>query len=280
MRIQIVDNISRALVSVLSVSIEQSKDVRIAVAFVSRAGLAMVEPSIKAAIRGGAQFEFLIGLDTRATEPAAVQRLYDLSRSSRSLRLYCSAPLTSPGIYHPKLYLLRRDDLITSIIGSSNLTQGGLRSNVEVNVAIEANMKDELVSDIYDAYYRLRIQPKRLEPDGEFLALYAELCDRERRQGRKLGRDRSLRDLMTALDERGDALPAPPRPPLHGWLELVYDSLPDGEFSTHDVYAHEDRFQRRYPENRNIRPKVRQKLQDLRDLGFIEHLARARWRKV
>jgi type II restriction enzyme len=45
------------------------------------------------------------------------------------------------------------------------------------------------------------------------------------------------------------------------------------EFTLEDVYKYEQELRRRYPENRNIRPKIRQQLQFLRDLGLIEFLS-------
>ena len=65
-----------------------------------------------------------------------------------------------------------------------------------------------------------------------------------------------------------------------GWLELVYDALPDGEFTNDLVYASESEFRLRYPDNLNIRAKVRQQLQVLRDMRLIEHVATGRWRKL
>jgi len=282
MRVHIIDNVSRDMISVLSPAIEQSKDVRIAVAFVSRRGLAMIEPAIRSAVQAGAHLEFLVGLDMRSTEPEALQTLYDLSCKSATVGLYCYASLGPAAIYHPKLYLLRHDNEVTSIIGSSNLTEGGLKKNVEVNVVIESNIRDEVISDVYSTYNRLKFHPKRVLPDSEFLTLYAQLYEREKGQRQKSARDQSARDLMKTFNEKASSLrhPIPTRRDLVGWLELVYDSLPDGEFTNQQVYEYEQIFQQYYPENRNIRAKIRQQLQVLRDMGLIEHLGTARWRKV
>jgi type II restriction enzyme len=60
---------------------------------------------------------------------------------------------------------------------------------------------------------------------------------------------------------------------VRGWTTLTLKmirGLGRSEFSLGDVYAHESEFSARYPENRNIRAKVRQELQVLRDLGLLE----------
>jgi len=50
------------------------------------------------------------------------------------------------------------------------------------------------------------------------------------------------------------------------------------EFRLDDVYEFEDRLRELHPENRNIRPKIRQQLQVLRDCGVIEFLGRGAYR--
>jgi len=79
--------------------------------------------------------------------------------------------------------------------------------------------------------------------------------------------DRTLFLRRTSLEARG-------------WLMEVMRAVEDvgqGRFSLDDVYASEDRLQRTYPDNRNVRPKIRQQLQVLRDQGFIEFLGRGRY---
>ncbi len=58
------------------------------------------------------------------------------------------------------------------------------------------------------------------------------------------------------------------------WLHLVREvvSRMPGRFSNADVYGHEHLFHRAYPTNKNIKPKIRQKLQELVAEGFIERI--------
>jgi len=60
-----------------------------------------------------------------------------------------------------------------------------------------------------------------------------------------------------------------------GWTLDVLNgirTLGESEFSLSEVYAQEERLARLHPHNHNIRPKIRQQLQILRDLGFLEFL--------
>jgi len=50
------------------------------------------------------------------------------------------------------------------------------------------------------------------------------------------------------------------------------------DFTLDDVYAQEARLHALYPGNRNVRPKIRQQLQVLRDQGYIEFLGNGQYR--
>ncbi len=60
-----------------------------------------------------------------------------------------------------------------------------------------------------------------------------------------------------------------------GWtLDVlnVVRSLGKEEFNLAEVYAHEAVLALLHPDNRNVRPKIRQQLQILRNMGFVEFL--------
>jgi type II restriction enzyme len=53
--------------------------------------------------------------------------------------------------------------------------------------------------------------------------------------------------------------------------------LMKAEFALDDVYAFESELQAAHPKNRNVKPKIRQQLQVLRDLGFIQFTGQGRY---
>lgn len=66
-----------------------------------------------------------------------------------------------------------------------------------------------------------------------------------------------------------------------GWLLDVLkcvESLGRREFTLEDVYGFDRHLSELYPGNQNVRPKIRQQLQYLRDRGFIEFLSRGNYR--
>lgn len=70
-------------------------------------------------------------------------------------------------------------------------------------------------------------------------------------------------------------------PESRGWLLDVMkcvESLGKREFTLDEVYAFERHLSELYPGNQNVRPKIRQQLQYLRDRGFIEFVSRGNYR--
>lgn len=70
-------------------------------------------------------------------------------------------------------------------------------------------------------------------------------------------------------------------PSTRGWATLtlrIVRSLGRQQFSLDEVYAKEFAFASAYPANNNIRAKVRQQLQVLRDLSFVEFLGQGTYK--
>ena len=66
-----------------------------------------------------------------------------------------------------------------------------------------------------------------------------------------------------------------------GWLIEVMKSVEAigrPEFDIEDVYAFEARLSALYPNNNNVKPKIRQKLQVLRDNNYLDFVGRGRYR--
>ena len=71
-------------------------------------------------------------------------------------------------------------------------------------------------------------------------------------------------------------------PNQRGWLVdvmRVMDAIGRDTFDLADLYGQEKELSDLHPNNRNVRPKIRQQLQVLRDLGVIEFLGSGRYAK-
>lgn len=69
-------------------------------------------------------------------------------------------------------------------------------------------------------------------------------------------------------------------PLARGWLAVtlsLVERLNKTTFTLNDVYGHEATLSRVFPGNRNIRAKLRQQLQVLRDMGFLRFLGNGKY---
>jgi type II restriction enzyme len=68
-----------------------------------------------------------------------------------------------------------------------------------------------------------------------------------------------------------------------GWLMDILNCvnrIPAQVFALNEIYAFEEELKNKHPDNNNIKPKIRQQLQFLRDRGFLEFLGSGRYRKT
>lgn len=284
MEIKFTDNITISLLDILKPSIVDAKEIKFGVAFAKYSGFSLIADDVKRFLKAGGKAEFIFGLDFRTTEPKVLKILNGMSKDGSNIKLFCfSDPSTDDtSIYHPKIYLIKRRDRFIISIGSSNLTAGGLKNNVEVNAIFDASPSEELVSDVYGIYNRFKFQKNRFEPDLTYIEDYEEAYEIVRKKNVEALREKSTRSRIKELKEREKILPKPKpsKAELFGWQKLVYERLPEGIFQTSDMYTYEKELQQFYPENRHVTDKIRQILQQLRDLGLLKYIDRNRWTKT
>jgi type II restriction enzyme len=95
------------------------------------------------------------------------------------------------------------------------------------------------------------------------------------RGGQLVPKDAVLYQWRSTLFLRDESVAA------RGWLIDVMkcvELIGRPKFTLDDVYAFEGRLSQLYPGNNNVRPKIRQQLQVLRDQGFLEFVGRGSYR--
>ncbi|MFW6026514.1 MAG: hypothetical protein ACOCRX_09240 [Candidatus Woesearchaeota archaeon] len=96
-------------------------------------------------INPSTRFNLLVGIDNITTADALsrLKEFDDLDIPNYNISGFSSH---GKGIFHPKIFVFRKkDDTGTVIVGSNNLTQGGLFSNIEVSVKLENLTNEELI---------------------------------------------------------------------------------------------------------------------------------------
>jgi hypothetical protein len=122
-------------------SLRDAKAVTLLMAFAKKSGWESIKDAL---ISGNTQVEILVGLNFAITDPAVLSAWLKLKQSDPYRYTIEVAPPTP--MFHPKVIFVERADASRfAIVGSGNLTGGGLSTNIECGVFVndEAQL-DEL----------------------------------------------------------------------------------------------------------------------------------------
>ena len=109
---------------------------RAAVAFVKRSGVKHVAPRLAAFAKVRA-VEIIVGADHQGTSYEGLEGLLQaVSPNGRVVVFHNRLPYT----FHPKLYLFRSATHAEVVVGSGNLTEGGLFSNYEASLRLRLDL--------------------------------------------------------------------------------------------------------------------------------------------
>ena len=101
-------------------------------AFASGPAVEALEPFFDVFLSDGNSIDIIVGIDRQGTTQEAISRLYELQHAYTN-QITCRvfhAP-SNISIFHPKLYLYHTPGKLSAMIGSANLTLGGLGHNFE-----------------------------------------------------------------------------------------------------------------------------------------------------
>jgi HKD family nuclease len=117
----------------LKQAIRASDDIFLAVAFLKQSGLSQIIADFREVLQRGATLTAVIGTDFWLTDPEALEVLFRLQSECPSCKLHIfkSSPKST---FHPKYYRFKTGKTMRMILGSANLTDGGLATNIEVNL--------------------------------------------------------------------------------------------------------------------------------------------------
>ena len=108
------------------------------VAFAAVSGVLTILKSLKSASLNYSQVRFFIGVDNMGTSKEALELLL-----KENIETYIYHDKKEYVTYHPKLYLFEGSRFTRIIIGSSNLTNSGIKTNIEASVQIDFRTKTD-----------------------------------------------------------------------------------------------------------------------------------------
>ncbi|MCC3306601.1 phospholipase D-like domain-containing protein [Sneathiella sp. HT1-7] len=121
----------------------------IAVAWVRASGVNYLEDSFTRFLAHGGQLSFIVGIDLLNTTKEGLQALLDLEKHGTcATYVYHNE---GGSIFHPKIYLFRNVEEARLIVGSNNLTESGLFSNVEAGLQLDTELTNDVIESAADA---------------------------------------------------------------------------------------------------------------------------------
>lgn len=119
---------------------EKWTEFRAAVAFVKRSGTRHINHALKAFnARASTRVRISIGVDKGGTSFEGATDLLDSVGTKGQVWVFKNPN----ALYHPKIYLFKNEYSADVIVGSVNLTQGGLYENYEGSVRAQLDLTDE-----------------------------------------------------------------------------------------------------------------------------------------
>jgi len=179
----------RELVTRIQRELPSAKMFRIATAMVSPAGVDELYPSLERCLERGGSGRILIGVDL-PSDPNAIERLRKLSmKHAGYFELKYFRPLRNR-IFHLKLFIFGNGgSRHSAIVGSSNVTAGGLIDNHEANIWVQSGSAVDELTEYFDEHfegaYSSQVTPEWLDEYREGWALRKRLYDRLRKLRRK-----------------------------------------------------------------------------------------------
>ncbi|MER8948073.1 phospholipase D family protein [Mesorhizobium sp. M0809] len=129
------------------------KRFRAAVSYARWSGLGLLATNIEAFLKKGGEFQTIYGIGNGITTPDSL--LYSLYlKEQYSTHTYAGSveDKYQNATFHSKFFEFQFKDTTVALVGSANLTGGGLLANTELGVQVHFSQKDALAKQLDDAW--------------------------------------------------------------------------------------------------------------------------------
>lgn len=155
----------------LKKSLRKAEKLDCVVAFAKCSGLEPILKHLQSALKKGLEARFAVGLSFYQTDPWVLEVLLEESKKN-NLKVWISN--TDPQVtFHPKIYATTSSSGGSVLIGSANLTGGGLGGNVEASARID-DPNGELFTKVARYINRLIKKKSLVVLDEDGLAKYKD----------------------------------------------------------------------------------------------------------
>jgi HKD family nuclease len=224
--LDIVWNDQETLANTLRVHIAQANRIDIATAFLNSRGLSLIEDDLQAALDRGCALRLFIGTDFYLTDPEALRWLERAFKQQGKSKLFLVGRSVK-NTFHPKVYAFEGSGEITVVLGSANLTRGGLSDNREACCVFTTPLDSELHNKV-----DLLLSQYENSPDVK----EATIPDIERYAGEYRAFHKHMRRAKKKADEEIEAIPQLDEDKLRAFLsEYWADGKEQADFQTRQV---------------------------------------------
>lgn len=160
---------------------------RAATAFLTDGGYYMLSEDILRLVSRGGKIRIIVGLENAFTDYNAILEFATLVGDCRC-KMFKSSLENQETSFHPKIYIFSRSHEKRAILGSSNLTRGGMTTNIEANMYFdESRFNTSVVKQIDSFFDWLWIRPNAMavEDNDAFLEEYRKATQRSKERIRK-----------------------------------------------------------------------------------------------
>lgn len=209
MAIQILSNLNYPIGNIINQELQNANSAKMAVAFLKYSGLKVIEQSLDNCLKNNGSIEIITGLDFKTTDPQSMHHLIRLQKQAPNLKFYCygdKGENRTDVVFHPKIYLFTKGRETTGIVGSTNLTRGGLLTNFEVNVVIKET-KPLYFSQLEAIYNSVKFTESVFAPDEEYLAGYSDVYKAFLQNEERAAQDKGVQEIVRQIKKREEFLP-------------------------------------------------------------------------
>lgn len=209
MAIQILSNLNYPIGNIVKQEMQGANNVQIAVAFLKYTGIKVVEKSMRQCLENGGSFEIIAGLDFKTTDSQALKYFINLKKEYSKVNFYCFGDRKENKtniVFHPKIYLFEKGRETTGIVGSANMTRGGLMTNFEVNTVFK-EIKPLYFSQLQAIYNSVKFTDSIFTPDEEYLSGYSDIFKAFSQNEEKAKKDEELQKVIKEIQKKEEILP-------------------------------------------------------------------------
>lgn len=209
MAIQILSNLNYPIGNIVKQEMQSANNVQIAVAFLKYTGIKVVEKSMRQCLDNGGSLELIAGLDFKTTDSQALQYFINLKKEYPKVNFYCFGDRKENKtniVFHPKIYLFEKGKETTGIVGSANMTRGGLMTNFEVNTVFKET-KPLYFSQLQAIYNSVKFTDSIFVPDEEYLSGYSDIYKAFSQNEERAQKDKGLQNVIKEIQKKEEILP-------------------------------------------------------------------------